>query len=49
MNIPEHVAKALLEDAGVPVPAGMVADSPQGAARAAARLGPVMVKAHVSV
>ena len=49
MNIPEHVAKALLEDAGVPVPAGVVADSPQGAARAAARLGPVMVKAHVPV
>ena len=47
MNIPEHAAKALLEDAGIPVPAGIVADSPQGAARAAARLGPVMVKAQI--
>lgn len=47
MNIPEHAAKALLEDAGIPVPAGIVADSPQGAARAAADLGPVMVKAQV--
>lgn len=49
MNIPEHTAKALLEDAGIPVPAGIVADSPDGAARAAARLGPVMVKAQVPV
>lgn len=49
MNIPEHAAKALLEEAGVPVPAGIVADSPEGAAQAAARLGPVMVKAHVAV
>lgn len=49
MNIPEHMAKALLEDAGVPVPAGTVADSPEGAARAAAGLGPVMVKAQVPV
>lgn len=47
MNIPEHAAKALLEDAGIPVPAGAVADSPQGAARAAAGLGPVMVKAQI--
>lgn len=49
MNIPEHAAKALLEDAGIPVPAGAVADSPQAAARAAARLGPVVVKAQVPV
>ena len=47
MNIPEHAAKALLEDAGIPVPAGTVADSPQGAARAAAAVGPVMVKAQI--
>ncbi|MDE0137475.1 MAG: acetate--CoA ligase family protein [bacterium] len=47
MNIPEHAAKALLEDAGIRVPAGTVADSPQGAARAAAGRGPVMVKAQV--
>ena len=47
MNIPEHAAKSLLEDVGIQVPAGIVADSPQGAARAAARLGPVMVKAQV--
>ncbi|MYB45242.1 MAG: succinate--CoA ligase [Acidimicrobiia bacterium] len=49
MNIPEHAAKALLENAGIRVPAGTVADSPQGTARAAARLGPVMVKAQVPV
>lgn len=49
MNIPEHAAKALLEDAGVAVPAGIVADSPQGAARAAVGLGPVMVKAQAPV
>ena len=49
MNIPEHAAKALLEEAGIPVPAGVVADSPQGAARAAAGIGPVMVKAQVPV
>ena len=49
MNIPEHAAKALLEEAGIPVPAGVVADSPDGAARAAARLGPAMVKAQVPV
>ena len=47
MNIPEHAAKALLEDAGIPVPAGSVAASPRGAFRTAARLGPVMVKAQV--
>ena len=47
MNIPEYAAKSLLEDAGIQVPAGIVADSPQGAARAAARLGPVMIKAQV--
>ena len=49
MNIPEHAAKALLEEAGIPVPAGIVADSPDGAARAAARFGPAMVKAQVPV
>ncbi len=49
MNIPEHAAKALLQDAGVPVPVGVVTDSPQGAARAAVGLGPVMVKAQVPV
>ena len=47
MNIPEHAAKALLKDAGIGVPEGVVADSPQAAARAAAGLGPVMVKAQV--
>lgn len=47
MNIPERAAKALLQEAGIPVPAGIVADTPEGAARAAAGLGPVMVKAHV--
>jgi len=49
MNIPEHAAKGLLEKAGIPVPAGILADSTQTAARAASRLGPVMVKAQVPV
>ncbi len=49
MNIPEHAAKALLQEAGISVPAGAVADSPQGAAQAAADIGTVMVKAQVPV
>ncbi len=47
MNIPEHVAKAVLAEAGVRVPGGAFATTPEGAARAARRLGPVMVKAQV--
>ena len=47
MNILEHVAKAVLAEAGIPVPAGMVVSTPEGAARAASRFGSVMVKAQL--
>ena len=47
MNIPEHVAKAMLAEAGVRVPGGAPASTPESAARTARRLGPVMVKAQV--
>ena len=47
MNIPEHVAKAVLAEAGVQVPVGAPATTPEAAARTARRLGPVMVKAQV--
>lgn len=46
MNIPEHVAKAVLAEEGIRVPAGVVATTPRRAARAARRLGAVMVKAQ---
>lgn len=49
MNIPEHAAKALLQEAGISVPAGAVADSPHGAAQVAADIGTVMVKAQAPV
>ena len=49
MNIPEHVAKAVLAEEGIRVPAGAVTTTPDGAARTARRLGPVMVKAQVPI
>ncbi len=49
MNIPEHVAKAVLAEEGMRVPDGAVATTPDGAARTARRLGPVMVKAQVPI
>lgn len=47
MNIPEHVAKAVLAEAGAQVPGGALSTTPESAARTARRLGPVMVKAQV--
>ena len=48
MNFEEHVGKSLLAAAGVEVPEGEVATSPDGAAAIAARLGPCVVKAQVA-
>ena len=47
MNLLEHIAKALLANAGIPVPAGAVARSSEAASRAAMSLGAAMVKAQV--
>lgn len=48
MNFLEHAAKAkVLAPAGIPVPRGILCDSPEAAARAFAELGPCMVKAQV--
>lgn len=47
MKLYEHMAKALLRQHGVPVPAGRPARSPEEAEAAARELGPVAVKAQV--
>ncbi len=48
MNILEHIAKELaLAPRGIPIPAGCACKTPEEAAAAAARLGPVAVKAQV--
>jgi succinyl-CoA synthetase beta subunit len=47
MNFEEHVAKPLLAEAGIAVPRGRVAITPEEAATAAADLGAVVVKAQV--
>ncbi len=47
MNFEEHAAKPLLAGFAIPVPRGIVVDSPGRAGRAAAELGPVVVKAQV--
>jgi succinyl-CoA synthetase beta subunit len=50
MRLMEWQGKMLLAKAGIPVPEGIVADSPQAAKEAAERLGkPVMVKAQVRI
>ena len=50
MKLYEHQARELLREAGIPVPAGDVAHSPQEAARLARELGPpVVIKAQVLV
>ena len=50
MKIHEYQAKQLLAKYGVPIPAGEVAETPDEAARVAARLGGrVVVKAQVHV
>ena len=48
MNLEEHAAKPLLAAAGIAVPDGEVVSDPAGAAQAAARLGPCVVKAQVA-
>ena len=48
MNFEEHAAKPLLAKAGIAVPEGRLARTPEEAERAAADLGPVMVKAQVA-
>lgn len=47
MNFEEHAAKPLLAGAGIAVPEGRLARTADEAERAAAELGPVMVKAQV--
>lgn len=49
MKLQEYVGKELLRQAGVPVPPGEVAETPEQAAEIARRLGPVAVKAQVLV
>src|SRR5688572_4324990 len=49
MNLEEHAAKTLvLAPAGVPVPRGMLVDTPEGARAAFGSIGPSVVKAQVS-
>ncbi|MCK6451959.1 MAG: acetate--CoA ligase family protein [Alphaproteobacteria bacterium] len=47
MNLEEHAAKPLLAEAGIAVPKGAVCGDADAAARAAAWLGPCVVKAQV--
>lgn len=49
MKLQEYMAKDLLRQAGVPVPPGEVATTPEQAEEIARRLGPVAVKAQVLV
>jgi succinyl-CoA synthetase beta subunit len=49
LKLQEYVSKDLLRQAGVPVPGGEVAETPEGAEAIARRLGPVAVKAQVLV
>ena len=47
MNFEEHAAKPLLARHGIAIPRGVLATTPEEAATAAARIGPVVVKAQV--
>ncbi len=47
MNFEEHAAKPRLAEAGIRVPASLLAGDPETAARAAEELGPCVVKAQV--
>src|ERR687885_419686 len=49
LKLQEYVGKNLLRSAGVPVPAGEVAATPEEAAAIASRLGAVAIKAQVLV
>ena len=46
MNFEEHAAKPLLADAGIAVPDGRLAETPDAAAEAARAIGPCVVKAQ---
>ncbi|MFQ5955496.1 MAG: succinate--CoA ligase subunit beta [Kiloniellales bacterium] len=48
MNLEEHAAKHLLREAGIAIPAGGLATSPDEARELAAAMGPVVVKAQVA-
>tara|TARA_B100000029_G_scaffold256235_1_gene252987 strand:+ start:1738 stop:2862 length:1125 start_codon:yes stop_codon:yes gene_type:complete len=47
MDFEEHAAKPLLAAAGIAIPRGQTATTPEQAAKAAGSLGPVVVKAQV--
>src|SRR3546814_4372669 len=47
MNFEEHAAKPLLAAAGISVPRGSLAETPDQAEGAAERIGPCVVKAQV--
>jgi succinyl-CoA synthetase beta subunit len=47
VNFTEHAGKAVLAAAGIPVPHGIVADTPEQAADAAGRIGRCVIKAQV--
>ncbi len=49
MNFEEHAGKALLAAAGIAIPEGRLATSADAAARAAAELGAVVIKAQVPI
>jgi succinyl-CoA synthetase beta subunit len=49
LKLQEYMGKDLLREAGVPVPAGAVAETPEGALEIAREMGPVAVKAQVLV
>lgn len=50
MNLEEYPAKSLvLKAAGIPIPRGLICESAEEAARAAAEIGPCVVKAQVPV
>lgn len=47
MNLEEHAAKPLLAEAGIAIPRGVLCDTAEQAEKAAASLGPCVVKAQV--
>lgn len=49
MKLYEHMAKGVLASYGIPVPRGRLCRSPEEAARVAADIGPVAIKAQVLV
>ncbi len=49
MKLYEYLAKQILAEAGVPIPPGQVVDTPEDAAAAVRKTGPVALKAQVLV